>query len=418
MTLNDSIRYVDDTLYCDGVPLSEVIARVGTPVYVYSLPRILSNLARIQDGFAELAPHIHYSAKANANLTVLKTVIDAGVGIDVVSKGEFYRALVAGAKGENIVFAGVGKRADEIKFALEKEVGWFNVENVPELQIINDLAESLGIGNVRVALRLNPEITANTHPYIATGHGAAKFGLTADVIYDVLQRQADYPNINFAGLHVHIGSQLRDVTATVHAVNAATALMQPHDNLQTLNIGGGLPVRYKHDDEIPDYAAFAAVLKPHLADYQVILEPGRSVVADVGVLLTELLYVKAQAGQTFYIVDASMTELMRPALYQAHHEIVPVSVNHGEIQSVQVVGPVCETTDVLGWDVMLPTVEAGTYIALLTVGAYGMVMANTYNARPRPAEVAVHVDGQSWSIIRDRETFEDLFASEIDALNG
>jgi len=416
MTPNKSIRYVGDALYCDDVAVSAIIADVGTPTYIYSLPRILDNLARIKQAFAGLDAHIHYSAKANANLTVLRTLIEAGVGVDVVSGGEMFKALHAGTHGRDIVFAGVGKRPDEIRYALENGVGWFNVENVAECRTIDTIAASIGVHDVQIALRFNPQVTAQTHPYIATGHGGAKFGLTADVITDILTHQTDYPNLRFAGIHVHIGSQLHNVGATRQAIEKVCQLAQPYPNVTTINIGGGLPVAYQQQSELPDWQSFADALQPLLAGYQVILEPGRSIVADAGILVTELLYVKEQAGQVFYIVDASMTELMRPALYQAHHMVVPLHTGQAEQRLVQLVGPVCETTDVLAKDITLPVAQVGDYFAMLTSGAYGMVMANTYNARPRPAEVAVHTDGVHWSTVRKRETLQDLIMAELDAI--
>lgn len=414
--LNDSIRYqgADDnsTLYADAVPLTAIAAQVGTPTYIYSLPRALANLRRIQAAFAGLNPHIHYSAKANANLTLLRSLIAAGAGIDAVSAGEVHRALLAGAKPADIVFAGVGKTPDELRYAVEQGVGWFNVENRAELDDLNTFAGQTG-HRVQIALRLNPEVTANTHPYIATGHGGAKFGLTADTIREILAQQAQYPHLTFQGVHVHIGSQLGDTAATVKAVEIALEVIAPYPQLRTINIGGGLPVAYRPGQMLPAFDEFAAAVTPLLDGYQVMLEPGRSIIADAGVLLVRVLYRKQQAGQTLVIVDGSMTELIRPALYQAHHEIVPLTPRRTDLQPVQIVGPVCETSDVLGRDVLLPDVEPGDVLAILTAGAYGMVMASNYNARPRPPEVVILLDGQTWQIARRRETWADLTALEM-----
>lgn len=409
--LNDSFHYDNNTLYCDQVPVQLLAEQCGTPLYVYSLRRLLANLARLRTSFAALKPHIHYSAKANANLAVLRALVGAGTGIDAVSGGEIFKALQAGASPKDIVYAGVGKTRQEIKYALEQGVGWFNVENLDELRIINDLSNILG-EKVRVALRLNPEVSANTHRHIATGHGSAKFGLTAQVLADVLARQGDFPQLTFAGIHVHIGSQLHDALATQQAVEIALEVIAPYPDLRTVNIGGGLPVAYSDDDPMPDWAEFAAALAPLLRGYEVLLEPGRSLVADTGILVSELLYIKQQAGETFYIVDASMTELIRPALYEAHHTIVPLSHRDNGLNVVNVVGPVCETTDVLGRNLRLPLMETGDLLAMLTSGAYGMVMASNYNARPRPAEVIVHPDGETWQVVRSRETWEDLILHE------
>jgi diaminopimelate decarboxylase len=422
--LNDNIHYRDGALYCDDIPVTAIAGQTGTPVYLYSLRRALGNLKRIQQAFKDLSPHIHYSAKANANLAVLRALISAGAGIDTVSGGEIYRALRAGAKPETIVFAGVGKTVDELRYALEQSVGWFNVENVLECRLINDLVAEIKCPPARVALRLNPEVTANTHPYIATGHGGAKFGLTAEATADLLACQSDYPNIHFEGIHIHIGSQLHDTEATTWAVQAALDLIAPYPHIRTVNIGGGLPVAYRPDETVPSYEDFARRLTPLLKGYDVLLEPGRSIIADAGMLVVTVLYVKQQAGQTFMITDGSMAELIRPALYQAQHEIVPVNLPHPQPLStngeglqrqeraVHVVGPVCETADVLGRDVALPEVQPGDLLAILTAGAYGMAMASNYNARPRPAEVVVMEDGRRWAVARRRETWEELVQLE------
>jgi diaminopimelate decarboxylase len=322
------------------------------------------------------------------------------------------------------VFAGVGKTIDELRYALEQGVGWFNVENVLECQLIDDLCQEVGQKSARVALRFNPDISAKTHPYIATGHGGAKFGLSADVISNLLASRQAYPHLRFEGIHVHIGSQLHDTGATVRAIQTALDLIAPYPNIRTINIGGGLPVAYQTNEAIPSLQEFAQALTPLLKGREVILEPGRLIMADAGVMVVKVLYVKAQAGQTFVITDGSMAELIRPALYQAHHEIVPMSISPNNAHDgrpsrnsnhvAQVVGPVCETADVLGRDVLLPDVQPGDLLAILTAGAYGMVMASNYNARPRPAEVVVTEQGNRWEIARRRETWDDMVRLEVD----
>lgn len=409
--LNESIRYVNHELMIDGINLSDLARETGTPSYIYSLPRALQNYRRIADAFANFDAHIHYSAKANANLAVLRALIGAGAGIDAVSAGEAYRALRAGCAPDNIVFAGVGKRYDELDWAVEQNIGWFNVENVRELDLLNALGKQHG-KRLRIALRLNPDVTANTHPYIATGHGGAKFGLTRDVVADLLSRQADYPALDFAGIHIHIGSQLGDIDATQTAVRAALDLISPYPAIRTVNIGGGLPVAYQSDQTLPSPADFASMIYPLLKDHTVIVEPGRSVIADAGLLTVEVLYVKHQAGQRIVIVDGSMTELLRPALYQAKHMIIPLREAQGTLSPAELVGPVCESADTLGHAVPLPEVKPGDQLAILTAGAYGMVMSSNYNARPRPPEIVIAQDGKSWDIARRRETWEDLIRLE------
>ncbi|MBZ0274680.1 MAG: diaminopimelate decarboxylase, partial [Anaerolineae bacterium] len=355
--LNTSLRYQDGELFCDDILVKDIVAFTGTPVYIYSFKRVLENFRRIRAAFAPLDAHIHYSAKANANLALLQTLVGDGAGIDAVSAGEIHRALKAGANPADIVFAGVGKTPNELGYALERGIGWVNVENTGEIHLINQIIAALDRSPARVALRFNPDITANTHPHIATGHGGAKFGLTAETIRGILARRGDYPHVSIEGIHLHIGSQLHDTAATCKAVEAALKLIAPYPDIRTVNIGGGLPVAYRSGEELPTVEQFAATLAPLLKGYRVILEPGRSIIADAGMLIASVIYTKRQAGQTFLITDASMAELIRPALYEAYHEIIPVfSKNHDSeaLQIVNVVGPVCETTDVLGKQIPLP----------------------------------------------------------------
>lgn len=413
MVFNSSIRSVGQYLSIDSLTIDEIVAEVGTPTYIYSLRRAIENYNHLKHAFSNLDTHVHYSAKANSNLAVLKALSEAGAGVDTVSMGEIHRALQTGFEPEDIVFAGVGKTYQEIEYAVQQNIGWFNVENVLELDYIQAIAKQHGRENIQVALRLNPQVTANTHPYISTGHGGAKFGLTAKVISDILSRQSEYPNINFAGVHLHIGSQLGDKDATVKAVEKALELILPYPQIQTINMGGGIPVPYHFDEETASIESFAQSLEPLLKDYKVLLEPGRSIIADAGIFVTEILYVKQQAGQMFYITDGSMAELIRPSLYQAHHEVVPIEKTGGEV-TAHIVGPVCETADVLAKDRKLPMLDVGDKVAVMTAGAYGMVMASNYNARLRPAEVVVSVEGDSWSVARERETLDDLLRHEID----
>ncbi len=411
--LNDQIRYIDSYLTCDGVSLEEIAQAHSTPTYVYTGRRIQSNYERIRTAFAPLNAHIHYSIKANGNLVLLRMLAELGAGMDAVSGGEVFRAISAGTNPQDIVFAGVGKTLQELEYAVNAGVGWFNVENLGELDYLQRIAFEHDISGIRIALRLNPGVTANTHPHIATGHDGAKFGLTAETIVDVLGRTNEFPRLDFAGIHVHIGSQLHDTDATVSAVKMATDIASQHPSIRSINIGGGLPVAYTPADQVPNPEAFADSLAPILDGYHVILEPGRSIVADAGLLLTRVLYVKHQAGQVFVIVDASMNELLRPALYQAEHAIVTVNESDDKVQQdVQIVGPVCETADVLGRNIALPEVKAGDLLAILTTGAYGSVMAANYNARLRPAEVLVD-DAGSLHLIARRETWDDQLAREL-----
>ena len=362
-----------------SLDVESIVSETGTPLYLYSLNRILQNYRRLHSAFAPLNADLHYSVKANGNLDILRALNQAGAGFDCVSGGEIFRVLKAGAKADDIVFAGVGKTRDEITYALRNGIGWLNVENLLELDYIDAAAESIGLESVRIALRFNPQVTASTHPHIATGHGGAKFGLTADLIQNTLANAASYPRVNFAGVHIHIGSQLADTKATLAALEKTLSLIRPYPNLRTVNIGGGLPVVHRLDEDPPPVQDFVRALVPLLTDYEVMLEPGRSIVADAGLLISEVLYVKKQAGQLFYVIDASMTELIRPALYNAYHEILPLNQSDASPVIAQVVGPVCESTDVLARDRQLPPLQVGNKVAILTTGAYGMVMASNYN---------------------------------------
>ena len=412
MVFNDSIRVVDNTLMIDDVPVLAIARELETPLYVYSLKRIQENYQRLKDSFEPVGALIHYSAKANSNSAILRTLLDEGAGIDAVSAGEIVRALHAGADARDIVFAGVGKTVAEIKYAVERGIGWFNVENELELEHISQAASSLGMRKVQVALRFNPEVAANTHRHISTGHGGAKFGLTEQAISGALSQADRYPNLNLCGIHVHIGSQLGDSVATLEALAKTKALIGPYPEIHTINLGGGFPVAYKHDQSIPSLEKLVSDIAPYLHGYQVLLEPGRSIVADAGMLVATVLYVKEQAGKIFYIVDASMTELIRPALYGAHHEIVPLVQSDNWRVMAQVVGPVCESTDVLATDREMAQLKVGDQVAIMTVGAYGMAMASNYNSRLRPAEVVVALEGDEWSISRRRETIDDLLKTE------
>ena len=408
--LNDSFHYRDNGfLCCDGVPLDVIAHQVGTPVYVYSAARIQHNIGQLQAAFGPLGASIHYSAKANANVALLRLIHAAGIGVDAVSGGEIFRAVTAGVDPRQIVFAGVGKTRAELIYALETHVGWFNVESRAELDLLNTLAGESG-QTPTVALRLNPGIQAKTHHHIATGHFGAKFGMPPDEIADILTHRAFYPRLNMAGLHVHIGSQLGDIQETLDAVRTALTLAAPYPDVSTLNIGGGFPVAYTESDQYPAPSAFAEALKPLIDGWHLMIEPGRSIIADAGLLLVSVLYIKEQGGQRFVITDGSMTDLLRPALYEAVHPVVPVHDPGGDMADSIVVGPVCESADVLSRGARLPELRAGDRLAVMAAGAYGMVMASNYNMRTRPPEVLV--EGDTWRVIRRRETWDDLLRLE------
>lgn len=408
--LNESIRYENGALWCDGVPLDALADAVGTPAYVYSAARLRANVARLQAAFAPLNATIHYSLKANANLAIVRLLAGLGLGMDAVSGGEIDRALRAGVDPARIVFAGVGKTPAELAYALDAGVGWINVESRDELRLLDRLAAERKVRPC-VALRLNPGISAHTHPHIATGHFGAKFGIAPEVVADILAHQSAAPHVAIEGLHVHIGSQLGRVEETIEAVREAQSLAAPYRTLRTLNIGGGFPVAYTGAERYPDPVQFAAALAPLLNGWQVKLEPGRSIIADAGLLLVSVLYVKHQAGHRFVITDGSMTELIRPALYEAVHPVIPLRAAPVAGPAI-VAGPVCESADVLHRGADLPPLAPGDRLAVLVAGAYGMAMASNYNLRVKPPEVLIEDD--TWRVVRRRETWDDLLRLEED----
>jgi diaminopimelate decarboxylase len=410
--LNEAIHYGEDgALCCDGAALAAVANATDTPVYVYSANRIKHNIARLKAAFGPLGASIHYSAKANANLALLGLIHAAGIGVDAVSAGEIFRAVQAGVDPKLIVFAGVGKTREELIYALNVGVGWFNVESRAELELLNTLAGECGQSTV-VALRLNPGIHAKTHHHIATGHFGAKFGMPPDEIAAILKQRENYAHVKISGIHIHIGSQLGDVQETVDAVRAAVALATPYSDVRALNIGGGFPVCYTETDDYPTPGKFAEGIKPLIEGWHLMIEPGRSIVADAGLMVVSVLYVKQQGGQRFVITDGSMTDLLRPALYEAVHPVVPVQRKPDELSESIVVGPVCETTDVLSRGAQLPDLKPGDRLAVLVTGAYGLVMASNYNMRTRAPEVLV--EGETWRVIRRRETWDDLLRLEVE----
>jgi len=409
--VSEAFSYRADVLHCADVPLTELAEAVGTPLYVYSAERMRANVERVRAAFAPLGATLHYSLKANANLALLRLLHSLDLGADAVSGGEIERAIYAGFPPQRIVFAGVGKTPAELAYALDVGVGWFNVESRDELRTLDRLAGERGV-RPNVALRLNPGIRAQTHAHIATGHLGAKFGMAAEVVAELLAERAAYPHVHIGGLHIHIGSQLADVAETVQAVRAAQALAAPYADVRVLNVGGGIPVPYRADAPLPTPQDFADALAPLLRGWRVKLEPGRSVVADAGALLVSVIRVKRQGGRRFVVTDGSMAELLRPALYGAQHPIVPLRRSEKATEAAAVVGPVCESTDVLSQDAPLPPLRAGDGLAVLVAGAYGMVMASNYNMRPRPPEVLV--EGARWRVVRRRETWADLRRLEVE----
>jgi diaminopimelate decarboxylase len=409
-----SFHYRNHQLYCEEIPLSVIAAEYGTPCYVYSLTTLLDNYHRLRRAFSKLNASLHYSLKANANLTLIRALVQAGAGLDAVSGGEVFRALRAGADPSQIVFAGVGKTAAELDYALEQRVGCFNVESVGELERLNDLAKKRGV-RARVALRVNPDVQAQTHKNIATGHAAAKFGIAEVDARAALSHPERYPALELSGVHVHIGSQLGAVEETAEAARHALRLIDEYPAITHLNMGGGFPVAYIETDHYPEVEQFAAALESVLIgrkNLHLSFEPGRYIVANVGALLMNVQYIKQVGATRIIITDAGMTELIRPMLYDAVHPILPLQEPNAASNRfpAQVVGPICESTDVMAEHIDLPELRPGDTLAVTMAGAYGAVMGSTYNARPRPPEIVV--EGERVTLARRRETWDDLIALE------
>ena len=401
-------------LHAEEVPLTEIAERFGTPCYVYSRATLERHWRAFDRAFRDRPHLICFAVKANANLAVLDVLARLGSGFDIVSVGELERVLAAGGDPSRVIFSGVGKRADEIRRALEVGIRCFNVESEPELLRLDRIAGELGV-TAPVSLRVNPDVDAQTHPYISTGLKENKFGIDIRTAEAVYRQAAELPHLRVTGIDCHIGSQLTDLAPFIDALGRvlvlADRLVEIGIPIAHLDLGGGLGIRYR-DEHPPEPAAYAAALNHLLADrpYEIILEPGRAIVGNAGVLLTRVEYLKHTDHRHFAILDAAMNDLLRPALYQAKQEIVPVRCDSdAEPVCYDLVGPVCETADFLGKSRTL-ALQEGDLLAVRGSGAYGFTMSSNYNSRPRAAEVLV--DGEQAHLVRARETLADLFAGE------
>jgi diaminopimelate decarboxylase len=410
----DHFTYRAGTLHCEDVALSAIADAVGTPAYVYSKAALLDSYTAHDRAFDSVPHIICYAIKANSNLAVLATLARAGAGADIVSGGELYRALRAGVPPHKIIFAGVGKTREEMREALKAEILLFNVESASELRALDEVAQSMGT-RAPVALRVNPDVDPQTHPYIATGMRTAKFGIPIAEAAAIYEDAARMPGLAVIGAQMHIGSQLLKTAPLADSVTRmaalVTALRARRIGIRIVDVGGGLGIRYK-DEAVPSHDDYASVLLPSLRELgvTVLLEPGRSMVGNAGILLTRVLYRKENPYKKFLIVDGAMNDLIRPALYGAHHEIRPVGDSGRAAETVDVVGPICESGDFLAKDRELPRVEENHLLAIMSAGAYGFSMASNYNARPRAVEVLV--DGNAYTVVRRRESYEDLVAGE------
>ena len=411
--MNDYFEYRQDSLYAEQVSLAEVARRFGTPCYVYSRAALESAYREFERA---LAPHAHlvcYAVKANPNLAILNLFARLGAGFDIVSGGELQRVLAAGGMANKVVFSGVGKREDEMRLALQAGILCFNVESAAELERLNRVAGEMG-KIAPVSLRVNPDVDAKTHPYISTGLKQSKFGIAYDQALPLYRRAAGMAHLRVTGIDCHIGSQITEVSPFIAAAEKVLALADQlaAENivLEHIDLGGGLGIRYDNESPpaIADYAhALLVALRGRSA--KLIVEPGRILAGNAGVLLTRIEYLKHGEEKNFAIVDAAMNDLMRPALYDAFHAIQPVQKNRHRARHYEVVGPVCESGDFLGHARELG-IAAGDVLALMSAGAYGMSMSSNYNTRPRAAEVMV--DGESVHLIRARETVAQLYAGE------
>jgi diaminopimelate decarboxylase len=410
-----AFNYHQGVMYGEEVDLAEIAEKVGTPVYVYSSRAILHRF-HVYDSALQGVPHrVCYAVKANGNLSILRLLVAAGAGFDIVSGGELFRVLQAGGDPGRVIFSGVGKTRSEIEQALEDGILCFNCESEAEIALIDSLACRLG-KRPSVSIRVNPDVDAATHPYISTGLKEHKFGLDIADVEAVYERARVFANISLDGIACHIGSQLLDASPLVEAASRldalAARLRARGIAIRHLDVGGGIGVPYRPGDPRPDVGAFLSRVRDLVAgkDLNLYFEPGRSIVAEAGVLLSRILYRKTTASKEFIVVDASMTELIRPALYGAHHEILPLRKSSRGMVRADVVGPVCESGDFLAKDRLMENVLPGDLVAVMTTGAYGMVASSNYNARPRPAEVLI--TGKRWHVVRERETFADLVRGE------
>lgn len=411
---SDYFTYQNSELFCENVSLKQIAQEAGTPVYVYSKKFFIERYHEFREAFKSINHKIFFAAKSNFNLNVMKIFYDMGAGIDVNSAGELYRTLKIGADPSRLLLTGVGKTAEEIRLGLEHGVLMIKAESVAEVHLINKIAGEMK-KKAPVALRVNPDVDPQTHPYISTGLAENKFGIPASQAYDAYRECAELENIEVAGIDMHIGSQITSVNPFVESVIKITEMINKLKDegikIQHFDIGGGMGILY-NDEQPFTPKEFAEALTPTFmkTDCEIYFEPGRFLTANGGVLLTEVLYTKDNGIKNFIVVDAAMTELLRPSIYKAYHHIQPADKTERDDIVADIVGPVCESGDYLAKDRTIAKVEPGELLAVMSSGAYGMVMSSNYNARRRPPEVIV--DGGKYYVARSRETYEHLLYDE------
>ncbi|MFC1497334.1 diaminopimelate decarboxylase [Verrucomicrobiota bacterium] len=412
--MSNTFTYKNGELFAENTAVSELAEQHGTPLYIYSRTHLREQYGNLAQAMSEVSPLICYSIKANSNAAVIKTFLNEGAGLDIVSGGELFRALRAGADPSKIVFAGVGKTVEEIDYALKENILFFTVESEAEAVRISECAQALGVIG-RIAFRVNPDVDPQTHKYVSTGKGESKFGLDLERTAHACASAAELPNIEIAGLHIHIGSQILSAQPFVDALaklrDLCLDLKTKYSTFKYIDIGGGIGITYEPGQKPLSPGGFAESIIPMLKSLKlsVIMEPGRFLVGNAGIMVCRVQYIKDNAFKKFVIVDAAMNDLIRPALYGSYHEVVSVKETSDTIRG-DLVGPVCESGDFIAQERDLPAVGEGDLLTIKSAGAYGFVMASNYNSRPRPAEIMV--EGEESVVVRERETWEDLIRGE------
>ena len=407
-------KYIRNQLYCEKTPVIKIAKRVGTPVFIYSKKTLLDHYRKLDNAFSSIPHIICYSVKSNSNTAVCRTLVKAGSGLDIVSGGELYRALKSGVNPSKIVFAGIGKTVSEIKEALRQKILFFVVESIPELQEINKIAKGLKV-KAPIALRINPEIDPHTHRHISTGKRGTKFGLDISTAQRLYNQYKKFPYIQPIGIQIHIGSQITHPLPYIRALKKIIPLVNKIRNsipsIKYLDIGGGLGIIYEKE-KATTAKKFAQAVLPLIKDLglTIILEPGRFIAGNAGILVTQVLYVKQTPQKKFIIVDSGMNDLIRPTLYDAYHKIVPVTKTKSKTITADIVGPICETGDYFALNRKIKEPQKNSLLAIMAAGAYGFSMSSNYNSRTRAAEVLV--DGNKFSVIRKRESYKDLIRHE------
>ena len=415
MEMDNNFHYKDNNFYVEDVSVETIVSGVGTPSYIYSYSSFVNSFQDYKEAFSKLDPLICFSVKANSNIAILRIFSKLGSGFDIVSEGELERVIRAGGDTSKVVFSGVGKTEEEMRRAMQVDILFFNVESREELVVLNQVASDIG-GKARVAIRVNPDIDPKTHPYISTGFEKSKFGIDIAQSLDVYKEASQMKGIDVIGIDAHIGSQIFELSSFTDSLKKLLKLAKDLEHIgvdiKYIDIGGGLGISYKKDEIPPTKATYAEEIIGLLDEmpYKLILEPGRSLAGNSGILVTRVLYNKVGTAKKFIIVDAAMNDLVRPAFYESYHEILTAKKEEVGSEKVDVVGPICESGDFLAIDRELPKVKRGDLLVALSAGAYGYVMSSNYNTRPRVPEVLVN--GSEYYVIKDREKIDDLIKNE------